>query len=279
MTDADDAARLAAMLRGRRTLVVSGAGVSTGIPDYRGSGPVGRPTVEYEDFVVHEVWRRWVWWRNEASWRLLDDVHPTTAHRAIAALEEAGDVVGVATLNVDRLHSLAGSRNVAELHGRYDTVVCLHCGSRVTRAEMSAMIREHNPGLDVPRVTLERIEIVAARDRRAAAHCALRVPTCPACGGMLKPDVTFVGEPLPEAAVRHALAMSNECDVVLAVGTSLAVTTGMWVVLQAVQAGARLAVLNRGPTDADRIADLRLLGDAGEVLGGVAADLLGVEVP
>lgn len=274
MPSHDDVARLAALMRGRRTLAVTGAGVSTdaGVPDYRGSG-AARPTVEYGDFVLHEKWQQWVWWRNELSWPLLEAVQPTGAHRALAALEAAGDVVGIATQNVDRLHSVAGSRNVAELHGRYDSVVCLHCDERLTRARMSELLHEVNPGTDFPTVGLGRIEIIATRDRQAANACTLAIPICPSCGGMLKPDVVFFGEPLPEAAVRHAIAMTNECDVVIAVGTSLAVSTGMWLVMQAIDHGAHLVVINRGPTEADRLADLRIEGGASEVLSAVAAAL------
>ncbi len=277
MASRNDVARLAALMRGARTLVLTGAGVSTdaGIPDHRGVGSPTRRTVEYGDFVLHEMWQRWVWWRSELSWQILERTRPTTAHRALAALEGAGDVVGVTTQNVDRLHSAAGSRNVAELHGRYDAVVCLHCDRRFPRSDVSTLIRDHNPGREFPPLPPDHVEVLAARDRGAAAACSLVVPACPSCGGLLKPDVVFFGEPIPEAAVRHALALANECDVVLAVGTSLAVSTGMWVLMQARESGARLAIVNRGPTEADRLADLRLEGGAGEVLGGVAEILLG----
>lgn len=277
MGPVDDVTAIAGMLRGRRTLVVTGAGISTdaGVPDYRGSGAPERATVEYGDFVLFELWQRYLWWRNELSWRTLDAAEPTAGHHALARLEHAGLVAGVATQNVDRLHARAGSQVVAELHGRFDTVVCLHCGARFTRAHVSELIRAANPGLAFPAVTLDRIEILAAKDRAAAEVCPLTVPPCPECDGMLKPDVVFFGEPLPEAPVRRAQALAGACDVVLAVGTSLVVSTGMWVVMQAVEAGARLVVVNRGPTQADRIADLRVEGGASEVLAGVATALLG----
>jgi len=231
MGPVDDVTAIAGMLRGRRTLVVTGAGISTdaGVPDYRGSGAPERATVEYGDFVLFELWQRYLWWRNELSWRTLDAAQPTAGHHALARLEHAGLVAGVATQNVDRLHARAGSQVVAELHGRFDTVVCLHCGARFTRAHVSELIRAANPGLAFPAVTLDRI----------------------------------------------AQALAGACDVVLAVGTSLVVSTGMWVVMQAVEAGARLVVVNRGPTQADRIADLRVEGGASEVLAGVATALLG----
>lgn len=271
-----DVAAIADTMRGRRTLVVTGAGVSTaaGVPDYRSTGAPERRSIEYEDFVLHEIWYRYLWWRNEMSWTLLEHVSPTAGHRALARLEEAGLVIGIATQNVDRLHTHAGSRRVAELHGTFDAVVCLHCGARFTRAHMSEMIHAINPGLEFPAPPLANLEILAAKDEDAARRNPIHVPPCPRCDGMLKPDVVFFGEPLPKAPVRAASAMAGSCDVVLTVGTSLAVSTGMWVVMQAMENGAQLAVANRGPTEADRLADLIVDAEADDLLVALADSLL-----
>ncbi len=270
-----DVAAIADAMRGHRTLVVTGAGISTtaGVPDYRGTPD--RRSVEYEDFVLHEIWYRYLWWRNEMSWTLLRQVAPTAGHRALARLEEAGPVIGIATQNVDGLHTLAGSRQVAELHGTFDAVVCLHCGARFTRSRMSEMIRDLNPGLDFPAPPLAELEIIAAKDEESAQLNPIEVPPCPHCDGMLKPDVVLFGEPLPKAPVRAASALAGACDVVLTVGTSLDVSTGMWVVMQAMESGARLVVVNRGPSQADRLADLVVDGGADDVLSGLADVLLG----
>lgn len=269
----DDVAAIAEAMRGHRTLVVTGAGLSSaaGVPEYRGADE----SVEYGDFVLYEAWYRYLWWRNELGWRLLGEVEPTAGHRAIARLEDADLVIGVATQNVDRLHTVAGSHQVAELHGSYDAVVCLHCEARFTRSWMSERIRELNPGVDFPVPALADLEVVAARDAEAAIACTVEVPPCPECDGMLKPDVVLLGEPLPKGSVRTASALAGACDVVLAVGTSLEVSTGMWIVMQAVDNGARLVVVN--PTEADRLADLRIDGDADQILVGLANALLGEE--
>lgn len=272
----DDVAALADVMRGRRTLVVTGAGISTaaGVPDYRDPGSARQASIQYEDFVLYEAWNRYLWWRNEMSWPLLQHISPTAGHHALARLEDANVVIGVATQNIDRLHTVAGSRQVAELHGTFDTVVCLHCGARFTRAWMSEQIRELNPGLAFPALELSALEIVALKDAAAANLCFLAVPPCPECDGLLKPDVVLFGEPLPTAPVRAASAMAGACDVVLTVGTALEASTGMWVVMHAMESGAKLAVLNDGPTEADRLADLRVDGSADEVLVGVAHALL-----
>lgn len=97
LTSAVDA--IAALMRGRRTLAVTGAGISTdaGIPDYRGVGTTPVEPVDYEQFVTDPVWYRWVWARNHATWRLLDPLTPTPGHTALARMETAGLVTGVAT--------------------------------------------------------------------------------------------------------------------------------------------------------------------------------------
>ena len=118
-------AALAEVMTGRRTLAVTGAGISTdsGIPDYRGVGTTPIEPVDFQQFTADPVWYRWVWARNQATWRLLEGLSPTPGHLALARLEEAGLLSGVATQNVDRLHSRAGQATVWELHGAYDRVV------------------------------------------------------------------------------------------------------------------------------------------------------------
>lgn len=275
MTTPTTSVRLASFLGQARVLVVTGAGVSTdsGVPDYRGSGAPEAPSIEYDDFVSSAMWRRFLWERNEESWRILEGVSPTGAHRALASLERSGHVVGIATQNVDRLHTAAGSRNVAEMHGRFDQAVCIACGAPLPRAELSDLFAAANPGVRLPARALADIEILPPKDTAAARSCTWVVPPCPRCGGILKPDVVFFGEALPQLAMARAYAMARDCDVVLAVGTSLVVSTAMWVVGHAREHGARFAIINRGPTAADADADLRVEGGASEVLFDVARAL------
>lgn len=264
---------LAGLMRGRRTLAVTGAGISTdsGIPDYRGVGTTPVSPVDLDQFVSDPVWYRWVWARNHATWRLLEPLAPAPGHLALARLEEAGALTGVATQNVDRLHSRAGQRTVWELHGRYDEVVCLQCGRVVPRAEVDARLTTLNP--DYPRETdPARIAITPEADRAAAEACEFRTVDCEACGGLLKPSIVFFGEGLPPA-LEEAMEAAKDCEVVLVAGTSLAVLTGLWVVRQAVARGAALVVINRGPTAVDEIADIRVEGGTSEVLAPLAEAL------
>ena len=268
ITEAVNAA--AALMAGRRTLAVTGAGISTdaGIPDYRGMGTTPVEPVDYEQFVTDPVWYRWVWARNHATWRLLDPLEPTPGHAALARLEEAGLVTGVATQNVDRLHSRADQRTVWELHGAYDRVVCLTCGRIVSRAEVDARLTALNP--DYPRETdPARVAITPEADRDAARACDFEPVTCEACGGLLKPDIVFFGEGLP-AAMSEAMDAAGHCDVVLVAGTSLAVLIGLWIVRQAIAHGAELVVINRGPTAVDEMADVRVQGGTSQVLEPLA---------
>ena len=260
-------------MRGRRTLVVTGAGISTdaGIPDYRGAGTTPVEPVDYDQFVTDPVWYRWVWARNHATWRLLDPLTPTPGHTALARLEEAGLVTGVATQNVDRLHSRAGQRTVWELHGAYDRVVCLTCGRIVPRAEVDARLTALNP--DYPRETdPARVAITPEADRAAAETCDFEAVRCEVCDGPLKPDIVFFGEGLP-AAMGEAMDAAERCDVVLVAGTSLAVLTGLWIVRQAMASGAGLVVINRGPTAVDGAADVRVQGGTSQALTPLARAL------
>lgn len=249
-------------------LVITGAGMSTdsGVPDYRGSGQPERPSIEYDDFIGQEHWRKHLWERNEASWRLLTSVEPAPAHRALAALEEAGLLTGIITQNVDRLHTRAGSRQVAEMHGRFDLVRCVSCDAALEREEMSRLLAAANPSFEPVPVTMDQIEILPSLDPQARPTLAT-VPPCPNCGGILKPDVVFFGELIPEAATALAQSYAAAARSVLVVGSSLYVSTVHWYLWRTSE--LPLAIVNRGPTAFDFDADIRIYDGASEVLSAV----------
>lgn len=258
---------LAEAVRGGGVLVVSGAGMSTdsGLPDYRGTGSTPKPPIDLDMFVSDPVWYRWLWYRNEATWRMLDELEPTPGHRALAELEARGLLEGVATQNVDRLDARAGVKNLWELHGRYDTVVCLDCGRSISRRALSERLRALNPWIedeDDP----SRIEITPEADRRAADACGFHAAACEHCGGPLKPGIVMFGESLPQEAFGPVLEAAGRARLVIVAGTSLIVSTGMWVVQEALRSGSALAVINRGPTEADRFADIRIEAGTSETL-------------
>ena len=130
---------LVELLRGRRAVVVAGAGCSTesGIPDYR--GPEGslrtRKPIQYQEFVRSEASRVRYWARSTVGWQRFSAARPNAGHHALAELEAGGAVSGIITQNVDGLHHAAGSQRVVELHGTLGAVRCMACGQASPRAE------------------------------------------------------------------------------------------------------------------------------------------------
>ncbi len=249
------AAALAQVMRGKHTLAITGAGVSTdsGLPDYRGQGTTEKPSIDYDMFTADPVWQRWVWQRNHETWRQFQALQPSGAHTALARLETAG-LIGIATQNIDGLHTKAGSKRVWELHGSFDRVRCLDCGARFPRADYAADLEALNPNW--PQYDRDPA-VLATADRPEAEASTFKVAPCPVCGGLVKPDVVFFGESLP-ASMGDAMEAARECEVALVAGSSLVVSTGMWIVRQAYAAGATLAIINYGPTAADTVADIRI---------------------
>jgi NAD-dependent SIR2 family protein deacetylase len=188
---------------------------------------------------------------------------PNAGHVAIARLEELGVVSGVITQNVDGLHQAAGSRNVLELHGALAEVRCMSCGLLELRNHLQGRLLAENPGWDFAAVE-------AAPDGDAEispeAAAAFSVPTCMRCGGILKPDVVFFGETVPKPRVETAWKMLAESEVLLVVGSSLAVFSGFRFVEQAVRENKPIVIVNQGETRGDEAAAVRIEGRLGEVL-------------
>lgn len=269
---------LADLMRDRVTAIVAGAGMSTdaGLPDYRGTGSSGNPTVDFDLFMSDEKWRRWVWQRNQETWKGAAALTPTPGHLAVAAMQRAGLVNGIATQNVDGLDVKAGITQPALLHGTFDLVDCVQCGARFERAEVDTWMRELNPTV-VDDVDPAHVAILAQVDEESADASTFEPAPCPRCNGILKPNVVFFGESLPSDAMEMAFQYARDADVVLIVGTSLVVGTGLWVAHEGLQYGADIAVINRGPTQIDPYAELRIEGGASQILTQVA-NALGVEV-
>jgi NAD-dependent SIR2 family protein deacetylase len=277
---AADLERLAAFVRGTdRLVVLTGAGCSTesGIPDYRSPGGLwtNHKPIFYADFVRSATARQRYWARSMAGWNSFHRAAPNPAHIALARLEALGRVQYLITQNVDRLHQAAGSRNVLELHGNNDAVVCLGCGYEMTRQAMQRALQALNP-------TWNARPVAVAPDGDAQldteAFAAFEVPGCPVCGGLLKPDVVFFGESVPLARVGQATAQVAACDGLMVVGSSLTVWSGYRFAHQTVTAGKPLALVNIGPTRADPIATLKIEQRVGEFLPHLL-DHMGPRVP
>ena len=176
--------------------------------------------------------------------------------------EAAGTLAQLVTQNVDGLHQRAGSRTVIDLHGRLDDVVCLGCGARQSRATLQETMAEANAGWQV--------QAAAAPDGDADIDAAViqsfMAPRCERCGGLLKPDVVFFGENVPGERYAAARAALAHADALLVAGSSLMVYSGFRFVRAAHEAGLPIAIVNRGRTRGDELAELKVEGDVGTVL-------------
>lgn len=265
-------AALTDLARGRRILVLTGAGVSTesGIPDYRGEGRSPRPMLQDAAFRKDPETRRRYWARSAIGFSRLFEAKPNAGHVALAELEASGVVSGIITQNVDRLHQRAGSERVIELHGALERVVCLDCGTLERRRDVQGRLLALNPDFDVNDAVMlpdGDAELPAERIQH------FRVADCVACGGILKPDVVLFGGNVPKPTVDAARAEVDQAELLFVVGSSLAVFSGYRFVRQAAERKVPIAILNLGPTRADEQASLRIRERSGEFLPRFAAHM------
>jgi NAD-dependent SIR2 family protein deacetylase len=251
----------------RSIFVLTGAGVSTnsGIPDYRGADGEWkrRAPITYQAFVQDPAMRARYWARSFVGWPVVASAHPNRAHLALASLEARGKVSTLVTQNVDGLHSRAGQREVIDLHGCIDQVVCIACTTRVSRASIQGMLADANP-------EWTSITASAAPDGDADLDhldfSAFTPPPCPRCGGLLKPNVVFFGENVPRTRVEAAATALQRSDAMLVAGSSLMVYSGFRFARMAHESGLPLAILTRGITRADDLATLKLHADCESTL-------------
>jgi NAD-dependent deacetylase len=229
----------------RRVTALTGAGISTesGIPDFRGpqgvwtKDPAAQRLFTLQSYVADPAVRRLAW-RNRGdhpAWA----AEPNAGHRALVGLEREGRLRAIITQNIDGLHQRAGSDPAAviEIHGTLFEVDCLSCGRRTSMRE-----------------NLDRVE--AGDDD----------PTCLACGGIQKAATISFGQALRPEVLRQATLAAADCDVLLAVGTSLQVQPAAGLAEVAVRAGARLVIVNLDPTPYDPIAHAVVREPIGTVL-------------
>lgn len=264
--------RLTRLVGAGPVVVLTGAGVSTasGIPDYR--GVTGRtraaPPMQWADFAGSAAARRRYWARGQVGMRRHARVRPNRAHEAIARLEQAGLVAGVVTQNVDGLHHAAGTQQVVELHGSLAEVLCMDCGRREPRHALQARLAEANPWLEEVEAP-QQADGDAVLDERHVRR--FRALGCQHCDGDLRPDVVFFGEFVPRERMLRARRLVEAATTVLVVGSSLQVGSGRLLLRHATRHGAHVAIVNLGPTRGDDVADVRVEGDATEVLPRLVA--------
>lgn len=252
--------------RHSRIALLSGAGLSTGsgIPDYRdaaGNWKHAKP-VQFADFRRSASVRQRYWAGSFGGWKRITRARPNAAHEAIARLEHSGRLSGIITQNVDNLHRRAGSRNVVDLHGTLERVVCLQCRASTARREFQLALERLNPHWDNDSLG------VAPDGDSVPGHPteSFVVPECRLCGGTLKPDVVFFGEAVPKPRILHAERLLQEADSLLVVGSSLMVFSGFRFARMAVATGIPIAIVNRGVTRADDLATWRYSADCAALL-------------
>lgn len=229
----------------QRVVVLTGAGISTesGIPDYRGPQGVWTKNPEAEKIATLQYYvsdpeiRKRAWQRRLQSEALR--AQPNAGHHALVALERTGKLRTLITQNIDGLHQRAGSSPelIVEIHGTIHEVVCLSCD--------------------------ERAPMQRALDRVRAGE---EDPACRSCGGILKSATISFGQALVEQDLLRCQRAALDCDLLLAIGSTLGVYPVAGIVPLAKRAGARVVIVNGGPTEMDELADVLLRGRIGELL-------------
>jgi NAD-dependent deacetylase len=244
--DLDTAARQLRDVFDRADVIVpfTGAGISTecGIPDFRSPGGLWTKNqpIGFDAFISSQEMRDESWRRRFAMEASFAEAQPGRGHRALAALYRSGKAPGLITQNIDNLHQASGvaSHDIVELHGNTTYATCLDCWRRYELAWVKEKFFTDGE----------------------------RAPDCPHCGGYIKTATISFGQSMPEDAMRRAEDLTRSCDLFLAIGSSLVVWPAAGFPLMAKQNGATLVIINREPTDHDKIADLVVRGDIGEAL-------------
>jgi NAD-dependent protein deacetylase/lipoamidase len=242
-----------------RVVVLTGAGISTdsGIPDFRGpegvwtKNPAAEKTATIDAYVRDPELRRRSW-QNRISSPMWDS-EPNAGHRALVELERSGRLDTLVTQNIDGLHQKAGSdpARIVEIHGTVRDVVCLRCGDRQPSEHVHARVRA---GEDDP-------------------SCAVAGGDGTLCGGILKSATISFGQSLVPDDLFRAERAAAACDLLLAVGSTLAVFPAAGLVPTAVRHGAVVVIVNGGPTEMDSLADVVVQGSISECLPALTADL------
>jgi NAD-dependent SIR2 family protein deacetylase len=270
-----EAPELVELLTARRLAVLTGAGISTdsGIPDYRGPDSPPSNPMTIRQFTSDPTYRQRYWARNHLGWRHMANTLPNAGHRALAALEHAGVVTGLITQNVDLLHTKAGSRAVVNLHGTYAQVVCLACGFTMSRAALAGQLEAANPGFTERAAAIGGLAAAPDADAVVEDTASFQYIDCPACGGMLKPDIVYFGENVPKERVARAYSLIGDADALLVAGSSLTVYSGYRFVRHAAALGIAIAIVNRGPTRGDDLATVKIETGCSPMLALLADEL------
>jgi NAD-dependent deacetylase len=233
-----------------RIVVLTGAGISTdsGIPDFRGPqgvwtrNPAAEAQSTLQNYLADPALRRTVWRArmDSPAWT----ARPNRGHLALVALEQRGQLHALVTQNIDELHQIAGNsaQRVIEVHGTMRRVMCWRCGRRTPMQDVLQRVRDGEPD-----------------------------PACLECGGILKSDTISFGQALVPEVLERVMAVTEEADLLLAIGSTLQVFPVAGMVPAARESGARIVILNDQPTAMDALAHAVLRGPIGELLPAICA--------
>ncbi len=227
----------------RRIVGFTGAGISTesGIPDFRSPGGIWTryQPIQFQDFMASEEMRRESWRRKFATDEVMRKATPNAGHRAMARLIEMGKMSAIITQNVDGLHQASGvpDSKVIELHGNSTYATCLDCAERHELHDIKA--------------TFSRNETL---------------PECAKCGGIIKTATISFGQAMPVVPMARAQEETMAADLFIVLGSSLVVYPAAAFPTMAKRNGAKLVIINRDPTDQDRIADLVVHDEIGPTM-------------
>ncbi|KAK3139465.1 hypothetical protein QOZ80_5AG0383690 [Eleusine coracana subsp. coracana] len=269
--------------KSKKLMVLTGAGISTesGIPDYRspnGAYSTGFKPLTHQEFVRSIRARRRYWARSYAGWRRFTKAQPNSAHYALASLERSGRVHSMVTQNVDRLHHRAGSKPI-ELHGSVYDVICLDCGTKISRQSFQEQVKDLNPkwaqAIDSLKVEQPGSDKSFGMQQRPDGDIEIDekfweqdfdIPSCSQCGGVLKPDVVMFGDNVPQERAESAKEAARNCDALLVVGSALMTMSAFRLARLAHEANAPILAVSIGETRADSILSLKINARCGEIL-------------
>jgi NAD-dependent deacetylase len=221
--------------------VLTGAGISaeSGVPTFRGTDGLWSKFRPEElanfDAFIRNPQLVWEWYNYRRQ--IIDNVFPNPGHAALVKMEDLTEDFTLVTQNVDNLHRRAGSKRVLELHGNIMQSYCINCGTKEDHPDFSTDDR---------------------------------IPHCKSCDGLIRPDVVWFGELLPQETFREAERAAERCGLFFSVGTSAVVYPAASLPMLAKQGGAYTVEVNTERTEQSRMFDETLIGRAGDILPSIA---------
>lgn len=234
--------KISKLRRSQKVLVLTGAGISkeSGIPTFRGEDGL------WEKYSPQELANFDCFYENPAlvsEWYqhrrdIIEDVEPNAAHYALVEMEKHYPDFTITTQNVDDLHNRAGSQEVLELHGNIMRNYCIECGQEFSPSEFQKLYTQNDD----------------------------HIPRCDQCNGLIRPDVVWFGEQLPQKDLQKSFDKARQCDLCFSIGTSAQVRPAADIPRIAAQNGAFIVEVNPNKTSLSSRVNLSLKGKAGELL-------------